>query len=163
MVRHTLSSHDACTHQIWDSYLKRYVRYASDKIILKARSDVKVKITVTPKMVCDTPPSQDALSHQIWESYLKNCNRYALVTIILKTRSDVKIKVTVTRKWYATLCNPKMHSYTKVGIPTYKKYRRYAPDSMPILDTRSEAKVNVTVTQWWYATTCHLKMYTHSK
>ena len=44
--------------------------------------------------------------------------RYAPDTIILKTRSEVKIKFTATRKWYATLCNPKMHPHTKFGIPT---------------------------------------------
>ena len=36
----------------------------------------------------------------------------------IKTKSEVK--VTVTRKWYATLCNPKMHPHTKFGIPTSK-------------------------------------------
>ena len=38
--------------------------------------------------------------------------------IILKTQSEVKVKVTVTRKWYATLCHPKMYPHTKFGIPT---------------------------------------------
>ena len=38
MVRHTSSSQDAFTHQIWDSYLKQYKRYALDTIILKIRS-----------------------------------------------------------------------------------------------------------------------------
>ena len=47
MVRDTLSSQDASTYQIWDPYLKLYRRYAPDTIILKARSDVKVKATVT--------------------------------------------------------------------------------------------------------------------
>ena len=31
MVRDTLSSQDASTYQIWDSYLKQYRRYASDR------------------------------------------------------------------------------------------------------------------------------------
>ena len=39
-----------------------------DKIILKTRSEVKVKVTVTPKMVHDTPLFQDASTHQIWNS-----------------------------------------------------------------------------------------------
>ena len=47
MIRDTLSSQDASTHQIWDSYLKQYKRYAPDTIILKTRSEVKVKVTVT--------------------------------------------------------------------------------------------------------------------
>ena len=41
----TLSSHDASTHQIWNSYLKEYKRYAPDKVILKTRSEVKVTVT----------------------------------------------------------------------------------------------------------------------
>ena len=41
--------------------------------------------------------------------------------IILKTRSEVK--VTVTRKWYMTLCYPKMHPHTKFGIPNSKNIR----------------------------------------
>ena len=40
--------------------------------------------------------------------------------IILKTGSEVKVKVTVTRKWYMTLRYPKMHPYTKIGIPNSK-------------------------------------------
>ena len=40
------------------------------------------------------------------------------IVITIKTRSEVK--VTVTRKWYATLCHPKMHPQTKFGIPTSK-------------------------------------------
>ena len=40
--------------------------------------------------------------------------------ITIKTKSEVKVKVTVTRKWYATLCHPKMHPHTKFGIPTSK-------------------------------------------
>ena len=47
MVRDTLPSQDASTHQIWDSYLNLHRRYAPNKIILEMRSEVKV--TVTPK------------------------------------------------------------------------------------------------------------------
>ena len=81
-------------------------------------------------MVRDTPPSQDASTHQIWNSYLKECRRYAPDTkrdgrtdghfITIKTKSEVKVKVTVSRKWYATLCNTKMHPHIKFGIPTSK-------------------------------------------
>ena len=45
MVSDTSSSQDASTHQIWDSYLKLYKRYALDMIILKTRSEVKVTVT----------------------------------------------------------------------------------------------------------------------
>ena len=38
MVCGTPSSQDASRHQIWDSYLKEYKRYAPDTIILKTRS-----------------------------------------------------------------------------------------------------------------------------
>ena len=31
MVRDTLSAQDASTYQIWDSYLKEYMRYAPDR------------------------------------------------------------------------------------------------------------------------------------
>ena len=67
MVCDTLPSKDAFTHQIWNSYLKEYRRYAPDTmLILETRSEVK--ITVTPKKVCDTLPSQGAPTHQIWGS-----------------------------------------------------------------------------------------------
>ena len=74
-----------------------------------------------------------------------------------KTRSAVK--VIVTRKWYMTLCYPKMHPHTKFGIPNSKNMS-YAPDTI-ILKTRSEVKV--TVTQKWYVTSRHPKMHLHTK
>ena len=58
MVRNTPPSHDASTHQIWNSYLKEFRRYAPDTkwdgrtdivITIKTKSDVKVKVTVTRK------------------------------------------------------------------------------------------------------------------
>ena len=81
-------------------------------------------------MVRDTPPSQDASTHQIWNSYLKEYRRYAPDMKLdertdghcdkYKTKSEVKVMVKVTRKWYATLCHPKMHPHTKFGSPTSK-------------------------------------------
>ena len=100
--------------------------------------------------------TRDAFTHQIWNFYLKEYKRYAPDTIILKIRSEVK--VTVTRKWYVTLCHPRMHLHTKFGIPT-----PYAPDSKQFLETRSEVKVNVTGTHGWCATLCHLKMHPNTK
>ena len=48
MVRETPPSLDAFTHQIWNSYLKEYRRYAPDsKQILETRSEVKVNVTGT--------------------------------------------------------------------------------------------------------------------
>ena len=85
MVCDTPPSQDASTYQIWNSYLKEYRGYAPDKkrdgrtdvhfITIKNKSEVKV--TLTEKMVRDTPPSQDASTHQIWNSYLKEYRRYA--------------------------------------------------------------------------------------
>ena len=62
MVRDTLPSQDVSTHQIWNSYLKEYRRYAPDTkrdgrtdrqtdivISLKTKFEVKVKVTVTRK------------------------------------------------------------------------------------------------------------------
>ena len=54
MVRGTSPSQDASTHQIWNSYLKEYRRYAPDTkrdgqtdivITIKTKSEVKVKVT----------------------------------------------------------------------------------------------------------------------
>ena len=88
-------------------------RCAPDTIILKTRSEVKVKV-----MVRDTPPSQDAFTHQIWNSYLKEYRRYAPDSKqFLETRSEVKVNVTGTQGWCATLCHLKMHPNTKFGIP----------------------------------------------
>ena len=48
MVCYTPSSQDAFTHQIWNSYLKEYRRYAPDAMqFQETRSEVKFKVTVT--------------------------------------------------------------------------------------------------------------------
>ena len=48
MIFDTLSSQDAFTHQIWNSYLKEYRIYAPDSMqFLETRSEVKFKVTVT--------------------------------------------------------------------------------------------------------------------
>ena len=41
MVRDTPPSQDLFTHQICDSYLKEYRRYAPETLILQTRSDIK--------------------------------------------------------------------------------------------------------------------------
>ena len=46
---HHIVTRDAFTHQLWNFYLKEYKRCAQDTIILKTRSEVKVKVTVTRK------------------------------------------------------------------------------------------------------------------
>ena len=121
-----MSSQDASTHLIWISFLKQYISYALDlMLILETRSEVKVTVTKNGR---DNPSFQDAFTHQIatrdafthqiWNFYLKEYKRCAPDTIILKIRSEVK--VTMTRKWYVTLCHPMMHLHTKFGIPTPK-------------------------------------------
>ena len=59
MLRDTPPSQDASTHQIWNSYLKEYRRYAPDTkrdgrtdsvIAIKIRSEPKVKVTLTQKL-----------------------------------------------------------------------------------------------------------------
>ena len=121
MVCDTPPCQDAFTHQIWNSYLKEYRRYAPDSMpILETRSEVKVKVTVTqgwyatfcnPKMHAHTkfgiPTSNNIPS-----------KRYAPDTNILKTRSEVN--VTVIRKVYQTLRHPKIYPHTKFVVPTSK-------------------------------------------
>ena len=46
---HQITNRDAFTHQIWNFYLEECKRYAPDTIILKTRSEVKVKVTLTRK------------------------------------------------------------------------------------------------------------------
>ena len=46
MVCDTLSSQDAFSHQIWNSYLKEYKIYAPDSMqFLKTKSEFKVTVT----------------------------------------------------------------------------------------------------------------------
>ena len=121
MVHETRLSQDASTHQIWNSSLKEYERYARDTIILKTRSG---QGHIDLKMVCDTPSSQDVFTHQSWNSYLKEYRRYAPDSMqFLETRSEVKFKITVTQLLYATLCQSKIHPHTKFEIPTSNNIR----------------------------------------
>ena len=160
----TPPSQDAFRHQIWNSYLKEYRRYAPDSMqILETRSEVKFKVTVTqlwyatlphPKMHSHTkfeiPTSNNirdmlltrlflklghrSSSRSQWPNYGKrhfvisrciitpNLRFLAQILLEICSRHDILItrsefKVTVTRKWYVTLCNPKMHLHTKFGIP----------------------------------------------
>ena len=121
MVSDTPPSQDPYTHQIWNSYLKEYKRYAPNTIILKTRSEVKVTVT---QMVYGTLSSQDTFKHQIWNTYLKENRRYAPDSMqFLETRSEVKFNVIVTQLWYATFHHPKMFSHTKFEIPTSNNIR----------------------------------------
>ena len=122
MVCDSLPSQDAYTHQIWNSYLKEYKRYVPDTIILKTRSEVKVKVTQKlyvalchPKMHLHTKFGIP-ISKKIVDMHKTQCR-------FLETRSEVKCKVTVTQLLYATLCHPKMHLHTKFEIPTSNTMR----------------------------------------
>ena len=52
----TPPSQDAFRHQIWNSYLKEYRRYAPDSMqFLETRSAVKFKVTVTQLLYAALP------------------------------------------------------------------------------------------------------------
>ena len=126
MVRNTSSSQDASTHQIWNSYLKKYKRYAPDTIILKTRSEIKVTVTLKLYATLPHPKMHPHIKFGIPTS--KNIgdmhrtrsgtNGQTDIAITIKIKSEVK--VTVTWKWYTTLRHPKMHPHTKFEIPTSK-------------------------------------------
>ena len=69
IIRNTLPSKDAFTHQIWNFYFKEYRRYATDSMRILETSSGRGHSD--PRMVRDTPSSKDASTHQIWDSYLK--------------------------------------------------------------------------------------------
>ena len=112
MVYGTLLFQDPLIHQIWNSFLKEYRKYAPGTMqFLENRSEVKL----TQQQY--TTLREDACSHQR-NSYLKKYKRNAPARMLKKIRSEVK--VTLTEKLYATLRHPKMHLHTKFGIPTSK-------------------------------------------
>ena len=94
-----------------------------DTIILKTRSEIKFKVTVTQLWYATLrhPKMHPHIKSEIPTS--NNIRDNAPDTIILKTRSEVKFKVTVTQLWYATLRHPKMHPHIKFEIPTSNNIR----------------------------------------
>ena len=123
MVCDTLPSQDAYTQQIWNSYLKEYKRYVPDTKILKTRSEVKVKVTVTRKWYVTLRHPKMNL-HIKFGIPISKSRRYASNSMqFLETRSEVKFKVTVTQLWYVTLCHSKMHPRTNFEIPTLNNLR----------------------------------------
>ena len=94
MVHNTPPFQDVFTQQIWNSYLKKLKRYASDTIILKTRSEVKVKVTQGLYVTLRHPKMQP---HTKFEIPTSNHMRYAPETIILKKKTRSKIKVNVTK------------------------------------------------------------------
>ena len=91
MVSDIPQSQDAYTHQIWNSYLKEYKRYAPNNIILKSRS--KVKVTVTQKWFVTL---RHPKMHLHTKFGIPISNNVGDMHKFLETRSEVKFKVTVT-------------------------------------------------------------------
>ena len=90
-------------------------------IILKTRSEVKVK--VTRKWFVTLGHSKMHL-HTKLEFLSRRIKEYAPDSMqFLETRSEVKFKVKVTQLWYATLPHLKMHPQTKFEIPTSNNIR----------------------------------------
>ena len=65
MVCDTPPSEDAFTHQIWNSYLIEYRRYAPDSVQFLETTSGQVQGHSDPIMLRDTSSSQDASTHQI--------------------------------------------------------------------------------------------------
>ena len=92
MLCDTRSSQDAFTHQIWNSYLKEYRRYATDSMqFLETRSEVKATVT---QLWYPTLRHPKMNPYTKFEIPISNNMRYALDIIIPKTRSEVKVIVT---------------------------------------------------------------------
>ena len=153
MTRDNPQSQDVYTHQIWNSYLKEYRRYAPDSMqFLETRSEVKFKVTVTQSWYTTLRHSK-MHPHTKFGIPTSNSMRYAPDTIILKTRSEVK--VTVTRKWYATLHYPKMYPHTKFGIPTSKNIGDM--DRTRKQDGRTDSAITICLPKFLWG---HDKIYT---
>ena len=145
MVQDTPPSRDASTHPHTEFAIK-------DMIILKTRSEVKVRVMRKWYVT---------LRH----SYLREYRKYAPDTMhFLDTRS--KVKVTVTLGWCATLRHfviPRCIHISNLGfLPKIIIYNIYALDTI-ILKPRPEVKVKVTVTRKSYTTLYHPKMHPHTQ
>ena len=91
-----MPSQEESTPQIWDSYIKKYGRYAPDSMqFLKTRSEVKFKVTVTQLLYTALRHPKMHL-HTKFEIPTSNNIRYMLRTGLFKKLGQVKIKVTVT-------------------------------------------------------------------
>ena len=130
---HTPNCHQRCiyTYQIWNFYLKEYKRCAPDTIILKTRSEVKVKVTVTRKWYVTLRHPRMHLHTKF--GILTSKNIAPDSKQFLETRSENKVNVTGTQGWCATLCHLKMHPNTnlhpntKFGIPSLNNIRDMLP------------------------------------
>ena len=69
------SSQDAFTHQIWNSYLKEYKRYAPDSMqFLETKSEVKLKVTVT----------------QLWYATLRHPKMHSHTKFEIRTSNNIR-------------------------------------------------------------------------
>ena len=131
-------------------------------IILKTRSEVKVKVTGTWKWYV-------TLCHPMMQSHTK----FGIPTSkntrdMFRTEKFLKLgqRSRSRSQWPE---NDIWHSVILICIYTpnleilSQRIYEYAPESMPFLETRSEVKVKVTVTQLWYATLPYLKRHPHTK
>ena len=118
------SSQDAFIHQILNSHLKEYRRYAPDSMqILETRSEVKFKVIVAQLWYMTLRHSKMHI-HTKFEFPTSNNMRYAPDTIILKTRSEVKVNVT-----YRLLC----HEYGSLSCATKWSFFSQRIGSLAIL------------------------------
>ena len=75
MICDTQSSQDAFTHQIWNSYLKEYRRYAPESMqFLETKSEVKFKATVT----------------QLWYATLRHPKIYLHTKFEIPTSNNIR-------------------------------------------------------------------------
>ena len=123
MICYTLSSQYAFTHQIWNSYLKEYRRYAPDSMqFLETRSEVKVTVTQLWYTILPLPKTH---SHTKFEVPTSNNIRDMLGTQLFKNLgqgySDPK-SVRDTLQSQDASTHQTWNSY-------FKDYRRYAPDT----------------------------------
>ena len=160
MVHNISPSKDASVHQIGDSYLKEYRKYAPDLMpILEIRSEVKVTVTQTWNRALLHPKMH---SHTEFEIPTSNNIRDMFRTWLflkLGQRSSLMSQWPVNSTWHSNI--PRcIHTKFRIPISTNTRISSYA-QNMIILKTRSEVKV--TVTRKWYVTLRHPKMHLQTK
>ena len=93
MVHDTPSFEDAFTHQIWNSYLTVYRRYAPDSMQF-------LETKMHPHAIFGIPT---------FKLYKRNVPDTIIQKVSQRSGNS-------TRKWYTTLRHPEMHPHTKFGI-----------------------------------------------
>ena len=123
MVCDTLQSQDAFTHQIWNSYLIEYRRYAPDSMqFLETRSEVKFKVTVI----------------QLWYATLRHPKMHPPTKFEIPTSNNIRDMLRTRLLRGQGHSDPKMVRDTpsskdasthQIWNSYLKEYRRYAPDT----------------------------------